>query len=120
MFEYRDFGLVVCFSVFLYVLFHLKTLIISFESRLNDAIEDINKTDVALPSLNDLKDEILDVVNSTIENLQPPTAFDHIAGAVGQYFQMRMMKEMQALPQIDMIENVVDAAQGVADLINND
>lgn len=120
MFEYRDFGLVVCFSVFLLVLYHLKTLIISFESRLNEAIADINENDVALPSLNGLKDEILDVVNSTIENLQPPTAFDHIAGAVSQYFQMKMMKEMQVMPQLDVIENVVDAAQGVADLMNND
>lgn len=41
-----------------------------------------------------IKSEILGVVEDTVANLQPPTAMDHLLGALAQFAQMKMMKSM--------------------------
>ncbi len=82
---------------------HLQRIILKVEHRLNDFIS--SKEEISF-DFSKIKDEMLDIVESTIENMTPPSAFDHIAGAVGQYFNMKMMKDFkleqlaQSLPDI--------------------
>ena len=71
----------------------------SISNRINVIGDRISNFTVDLPSLNDpaellavLKDSMEDIVADALENIQPPSAFDHIAGAGGQMIQMRMMK----------------------------
>ena len=42
-----------------------------------------------------IKEDILDIIEDTLANMQPPNAFDHIAGAVGQFIQYKLMKSVQ-------------------------
>jgi len=90
--------------------YHLK----AFSNRL-DHIE--AKYDEKLGRLNDsskvlttLKDSLTDIVEETLENLNPPTAFDHLAGAAVQFMQMKMMSGLeQVSPQLaDLAESVIE------------
>ena len=50
------------------------------------------KTEVEPPQLQDIKDELLDMVEDVIGNMQPPNAGDHFMGMlaqVGQFWAMR-------------------------------
>lgn len=38
-----------------------------------------------------IKQELLDIVEDTISNLQPPNAFDHLMGALAQFAQHKIM-----------------------------
>ena len=42
--------------------------------------------------LDAIKEELLDIVEDTLANLEPPNAFDHLMGALGQFAQMKLMK----------------------------
>jgi hypothetical protein len=60
------------------------------------------KTDIENVSLNtsdsfidNIKEELLDVVNETINNMRPPNIADHLGGILQQFAQMKMMKMMQ-------------------------
>lgn len=120
MFEALDLVVVVVLGLILYFLNHLKGSILLIEGRLNETIENLANNTQELPSLNGLKDEVLDIVESTIENLQPPTALDHIAGAVSQYFQFKLMRDMnmENLPQ--QLPDIIETAKDVVDGIRND
>ena len=49
----------------------------------------------------------VEVVEDALENMQPPSAFDHLAGAAVQFMQMKMMAAHEMLPQplADMVED---------------
>lgn len=119
MFEVTDGLLVVVFLILLYILNHFKGIISQLEDRLNDSINSIEKNDFEMPSLNALKEEVLDIVESTIENLQPPTALDHIAGAVSQYFQFKLMRDMKLDEMAPVLPEVIETAKEVIDGIKN-
>lgn len=56
--------------------------------------------------LTTLKDSLTEVIEATLENMQPPTAFDHIAGAAVQFMQMKMMSTMETLnPLLESLEH---------------
>ena len=42
-----------------------------------------------------IREELLDVVNSTIQQMRPPNIADHLGGILNQFAQMKMMKMMQ-------------------------
>jgi len=82
---------------------HLKEL----ESRLNTGeVVDIPFT------LADVKESLVDIVEDTLSNMNPPSAFDHIAGAIAQMIQAKTMKSMglNALPPAvaDVVEDFVE------------
>jgi hypothetical protein len=88
---------------FLRLFTHLQYL----EGRLNDA-----GSVVDIPfSLDDVKDSMIDIVEDTLKNMNPPSAFDHIAGAVAQMIQAKTMKSMGlgALPPAvaDIVEEFI-------------
>jgi hypothetical protein len=121
MYEVLDVVVVALIGFVLYFLNHLKGSILEIEGRLNATIENIAQNEYDLPSLNGLKDEVLDIVESTIENLTPPTAIDHIAGAVSQYFQMKLMKEMNGFSApMELVDKAKDIADTVQDIVSND
>ena len=93
-----------------YLAYHLK----AFSNRL-DLIE--TKYDEKLGRLNDsskglatLKESLSDIVEDTLANMQPPSAFDHLAGAAVQFMQMKMMAGLeQVSPQLaDMAEDLIE------------
>jgi len=45
--------------------------------------------------LDDVRDEVVDVVTSMVNNMRPPTVADHLGGVVAQFAQMRMMKMLR-------------------------
>jgi hypothetical protein len=61
-------------------------------------------------SLQDVKESMVDIVEDTLSNMNPPSAFDHIAGAIAQMIQAKTMKSMglNALPPAvaDIVEEV--------------
>jgi len=84
---------------------HLKDL----EGRLN--VPDI----VDIPfTLDDVKESLIDIVEDTLSNMNPPSAFDHIAGAIAQMIQAKTMKSMglNALPPVvaDIVEEIIPDA----------
>jgi len=103
MVEVMDIIVLLALSFLVAFLGYLQRIIIQIEGRLNEVIN--SKEDISF-DFSKIKDEMLDIVESTIENMTPPSAFDHIAGAVSQYFNMKMMKEFkleqlaEALPEI--------------------
>ena len=119
MFEVTDGLLVVVFLILLFILNHFKGIITQLESRLNDSIKNIERNEFEIPSLNSLKEEVLDIVESTIENLQPPTALDHIAGAVSQYFQFKLMKDMKMEGITPELPEIIDTAKNIVENIKN-
>jgi len=44
-------------------------------------------------NLEELKEDILDLVHDTISKMSPPTAFDHILGAIASPLQAWMMRK---------------------------
>ena len=57
--------------------------------RLNEPI------DVPSSFVDEIKDEMFNIVEETLQNLSPPTAADHLMGTLTQLFQMKMMKNMK-------------------------
>ena len=105
MFEVYDGFILVVFGILFGFLTHLRSIINQISSRLNDVIDDLQSEQPSLNGLNGLKEELLDIVNDTIENLQPPSAIDHIAGAFSQFIQFRMMKEIKLDEMNKMLAN---------------
>ena len=87
-----DVLLFLLFGVMLLFFSHFQRITLKFDERLSKIGDPQEKMSF---DLDELKSELMDIVENTIESLSPPSAFDHIAGAVSQYFQMRMMKEFQ-------------------------
>lgn len=74
----------------------------TLENQINNKIEHIGDSSGLLTSL---KDSMTGIIEDTLENMQPPTAFDHIAGAAVQFMQMKMMSTMETLnPLLETLE----------------
>lgn len=58
------------------------------KDRLNEPL------DVPSSFVDELKDEMFNIVEDTLQNLSPPTAADHLMGTLSQLFQMKMMKNL--------------------------
>lgn len=61
--------------------------------------------------VNDIKEELLDVVNQTIHNMRPPNIADHLGGILQQFAQMKMMKMMKKegmFPDPSMLQGVMN------------
>lgn len=73
------------------------------KDRLNEPVE------VPSSFVDNIKDEMFNIVEDTLQNLSPPTAADHLMGTLSQLFQMKMMKNMDLtnmLPSKDNDEEV--------------
>jgi len=74
----------------------------TLENQINNKIENIGDSSGLLTSL---QDSMTGIIEDTLENMQPPTAFDHIAGAAVQFMQMKMMNTMETLnPLLESLE----------------
>ena len=60
------------------------------------------KAEVEPPQLQDIKDELLDMVEDVIGNMQPPNAGDHFMGMMGQIAQFWAMKKFNIDPRTGM------------------
>ena len=67
-----------------------------------------NTVEIPPSFVEELKEEMFDIVQDTVQNMQPPNAADHLMGALSQMVQMKMMKAMNlgdALPAIGQAIN---------------
>jgi len=74
------------------------------EERIMEKLDRLNDS----PELfKNLKDSVSEVVEDALENMQPPSAFDHLAGAAVQFMQMKMMAGLEQLPPqlSDLVED---------------
>lgn len=55
--------------------------------------------DASPPAIEEIKEELLDIVEDTLANLQPPNAGDHFVGMLGQIAQMWAMRRFNINPQ---------------------
>lgn len=76
----------------------------NFKTQITIQVEAIKSKDEKFNiNFEEIKEELLDLVHDTIQNLSPPSAIDHIAGAFSQFMQMKMMKSMkldEMLPEL--------------------
>lgn len=70
----------------------------TIEERIKGSSAKIDRLNDPSDLLDTLKDSLQEIVGDTLENMQPPSAFDHIAGAAMQMIQMKMAASMNALP----------------------
>lgn len=71
------------------VIFAATRMLLEALTQITESFKQSNDTDSI--DLNAIKEELLDIVEDTINNLQPPNAFDHIMGALAQFAQHKLM-----------------------------
>ena len=75
----------------------------------NDLKDRLNEPlDVPSSFVDEIKDEMFNIVEETLQNLSPPTAADHLMGTLSQLFQMKMMKNMKLDSLLPSNENNED------------
>jgi len=74
----------------------------TLSSSLQSIATEIKDNGIDLPPsfIEELKDEMYNIVQETIEGMNPPTAADHLMGALGQLVQMKLAKSMNLLDAI--------------------
>jgi len=60
------------------------------------------KAEVAPPAVDDIKEELLELVEDVIGNMQPPNAGDHFMGMMGQIAQFWAMRKFNIDPSTGM------------------
>lgn len=109
-YEFIFIGLLFCFGLFVVNQHLSKTL-----EHLTESFKQ-PQGEMAI-DLGAIKEEMLDMVHDTIQNLQPPNAMDHIMGAVAQFLQVKMMRSLNleggVLPEA--VEDVI--SQGLNDTV---
>jgi hypothetical protein len=87
----------------------LSQLLADSQGRLNDLA---TSHGIELdPILEKMEATISEIVDDTLQNLEPPKAIDHLFGAVAQMIQMRTMSSLNLMPEqleqpIESLENV--------------
>ena len=97
----------VVFALICVVLFALKRLL----EALAQVTESFNRTSSETNiDIDGIREELLDIVENTISNLQPPNAIDHLMGALAQFAQMKLMKTMGVSPDmVDMLGSQLES-----------
>ena len=91
----------------LYVAFVVLCVFVFFShhtlsSSLHSLAAELKENGVEIPPsfVEELKDEMFNIVQDTIEGMNPPTAADHLMGALGQLVQMKLAKSMNLLDSL--------------------
>jgi len=66
------------------------------------------KAEVEPPQLDEIKDELLDLVEDVIGNMQPPNAGDHFVGMMAQVAQFWAMRKFNIDPQTMMPRQIAE------------
>lgn len=71
----------------------------NLSQTLQSLVSDFQKNGVELPPsfIEEMKEEMYNIVQDTVEGMNPPTAADHLMGALGQLVQMKLAKSMNLL-----------------------
>lgn len=66
-----------------------------FESKIDHAVQEIRSKPVdGIPSIDDIREELEDLIQDTMGQMRTPQIADHIGAMLQQYAQFRMQKEM--------------------------
>lgn len=69
-----------------------------FEQKIDNAVDEIRSKPVAgIPSIDDIREELEDLIQDTMGQMRTPQIADHIGAMLQQYAQFRMQKEMATL-----------------------
>jgi hypothetical protein len=86
--------LLVCFAAYAGFT-HLFRLISTLQMQIDVAFKETNeKVNNPVVNLDGIKNDMLGMVEDVISNMQPPTAGDHLMGALTQFLQMKLMGSM--------------------------
>lgn len=75
----------------------LSQLLSDSQGRLNDLAG--SQGSVIEPLIEKVEETISEIVEDTLQNLEPPKAIDHVFGAVAQMIQMRTMRSLNLMPE---------------------
>lgn len=69
-----------------------------FESKIDRAVKELRSKPVeGIPSIEDIREELEDLIHDTMGQMRTPQIADHIGAMLQQYAQFRMQKEMAAM-----------------------
>ncbi len=69
-----------------------------FELKIDKAVQDLRSKPVeGIPSIDDIREELEDLIQDTMGQMRTPQIADHIGAMLQQYAQFRMQKEMAAM-----------------------
>ena len=72
-----------------------------FESKIDNAVAEIRSKPVdGIPSIDDIREELEDLIQYTMGQMRTPQIADHIGAMLQQYAQFRMQKEMHAMQSL--------------------
>ena len=73
----------------------------NFSLTINQAIADLKDHEVTgVPSLDDIRDELEDLIANTIGSMRTPAIADHLGAILQQYAQFKMAKEMNSMQSL--------------------
>lgn len=69
-----------------------------FAMKIDDAVFELRSKPVeGIPSLDDIRGELEDLIHDTMGQMRTPQIADHIGAMLQQYAQFKMQKEMAAM-----------------------
>jgi hypothetical protein len=70
-----------------------------------------------IPTLAEMRDEMADLIQDTIGSMRTPQVADHLGAILQQWAQIKMAKEMNAMQNSPMLDNLSKVAGVVDDLL---
>jgi len=71
-----------------------------------------------IPTLEDMREEMSDLIQDTIGSMRTPQIADHLGAVLQQWANMKMQKEMFAMQNTGALENLQKVAEVVEDVIS--
>lgn len=71
-----------------------------------------------IPSLDEIREELGDLIQETIGSMRTPQIADHLGAVLQQWANMKMQKEMFAMQNTGALENLKKVADVVEDVIS--
>jgi|TARA_R110000824_G_scaffold383859_2_gene577575 hypothetical protein len=68
-----------------------------------------SKTLPDFPTLDELRDEVEDIIASSMGQMRTPQIADHLGAILQQWAQVKLAKEMQSMNPASMLESVTQA-----------
>lgn len=76
------------------IMFHIYSALRTLQNKIEKGIDDV---EIDIPSLDEIKNEIIDALIDAMSNLQTPTFLDHIGGAAASILHARAQKMMATM-----------------------
>tara|TARA_R110000823_G_C15936932_1_gene500022 strand:- start:1670 stop:2044 length:375 start_codon:yes stop_codon:yes gene_type:complete len=85
-------------------------------SNVSHALDGASLPDI--PTLDEMREEMSDLIQDTIGSMRTPQIADHLGAVLQQWANMKMQKEMYALQNTGALENMSKVAEVVEDVLS--